>query len=181
FKVPKTVTHAKGLQFKQEELEEFVETVARVGDKKGGLLVQLPPSVKADKQEELEGLLECLSSDAKGWNIAVEFRDPSWYKSAAYRVLQNLGAMMVEQDMPRSATPQTTAAGDFVYLRFHGPDGTYRGSYDDAFLAGHAKRIAAWVKEDREVYVYFNNTMGDALGNLATLNTMVDQRLATKG
>lgn len=180
FKVPKTVTHAKGLQFNAEDLEVFAETVAKVDKKKGCLLVQFPPSVKRERQEELEGILECLRSDAKGWHIAVEFRDPSWYNREVYRVLQSFGAGMVEQDMPKSATPQVTVADDFHYLRFHGPEGTYRGSYDETFLLRHAKRISAWVKEGREVYVYFNNTMGDALGNLGTLNAMVERQLAKK-
>ncbi|HZH64330.1 MAG TPA: DUF72 domain-containing protein [Flavisolibacter sp.] len=178
FKVAKAVTHAKGLQFSVEELERFVETLAHIGEKKGCLLVQLPPSAKKERQEELEGLLECLGSEAQGWKVAVEFRDLSWYNTAVYRLLQSYGAGMVEHDLPKSATPQVTVAEDFAYLRFHGPDGTYRGSYDDPFLSGYAKRIAAWVKDGREVYVYFNNTMGDALGNLGTLNTMVQQLLA---
>lgn len=80
FKVPKTVTHVKGLQFSVRELELFIETVAQAGGKKGCLLLQLPPSIKSDGQEELEGILEALCSDAKGWHIAVEFRDNSWYK-----------------------------------------------------------------------------------------------------
>lgn len=180
FKVPKAVTHAKGLQFNGEELEAFAETVARAGAKKGCLLVQFPPSVKSDKQESLEAILELLKSDVKGWHIAVEFRDNSWYNSGVYRVLKHYGAGMVEQDMPRSATPQVTVAEDFAYLRFHGPDGSYRSTYDEAFLALRAKRIAAWIKEGREVYAYFNNTMGDALGNLETLNAMVKQQLALK-
>jgi uncharacterized protein YecE (DUF72 family) len=124
--------------------------------------------------------LECLSSDAKGWKVAVEFRDPSWYNSEVYRVLRSYSAGMVEQDVPKSATPQVTVAEDFTYIRFHGPEGTYRGSYDPAFLSVQAKRVAAWVKEGREVYVYFNNTMGDALGNLATLNEMVAKLLEGK-
>ncbi|RYZ50733.1 MAG: DUF72 domain-containing protein, partial [Chitinophagaceae bacterium] len=95
FKVPKAVTHAKGLQYNGKELALFTEAVAAAGDKKGCLLVQLPPSVKSERQEELEGILETLHSDAKGWNIAVEFRDNSWYNSAIYRVLQHYGAGMV--------------------------------------------------------------------------------------
>ncbi|HUC83373.1 MAG TPA: DUF72 domain-containing protein [Flavisolibacter sp.] len=177
FKVPKAVTHAKGLQFNAEELEIFAEAVAGAGDKKGCLLVQLPPSVKQHQQEELEGILESLGSDAKGWKIAVEFRDNSWYNSSVYRLLKSFGAGMVEQDLPRSATPKVTIAEDFSYLRFHGPEGTYRGSYDDAFLSAQAKRIATWLNEGREVYVYFNNTLGNATENLATLNTMVAQQL----
>jgi len=177
FKIPKAVTHAKGMQFSFEELEKFVEAVAQVGDKKGCLLVQLPPSVKSDKQEELEGILESLSSDAKGWHIAVEFRNFSWYNNSIYRMLQHYGAGMVEQDLPKSPTPQVTVSDVFSYLRFHGPEGGYRGSYDEPFLLAHAKRIAGWIKQGRQVYVYFNNTMGDALGNLGTLNAMVEQQL----
>ena len=87
---------------------------------------------------------------------------------------------MVEQDLPKSATPPVTVASDFAYLRFHGPEGTYRGSYDDSVLLNYAKRIAVWLKEGREVYAYFNNTAGDAPGNLATLNMMVEQQVQEK-
>lgn len=173
FKVPKGVTHAKDLQFRFEELELFAETVAGVGDKKGCLLVQLPPKVTRGKEEELAGLLECLNENARGWKIAVEFRHPSWYTRAVYRLLQGYGTGMVAHDKPQAATPEVEIAESFVYLRFHGPEGTYRGSYEDALLDGHAQRIAHWVKEGKEVYAYFNNTMGDALGNLQTLNKKV--------
>ena len=181
FKVPKAVTHAKGMQFNADELAIFAEAVSQVGDKRGCLLVQLPPSVKIDKQEELEGILECLASDAKEWKIAVEFRDLSWYNSGMYRLLQSFGASIVVHDLPRSATPPVPIASDFIYLRFHGPDGTYRGSYEETFLLSYAKRIALWVKEGREVYAYFNNTMGDALKNLETLNSMVERHVAENG
>lgn len=175
FKVPKTVTHAKGLQFGAEELERFAETVAQAGDKKGCLLIQLPPSATSEKQEELEGILEGLRNDAKGWRIAVEFRHNSWYNSTVYRLLQSVGAGMVEQDMPKAPTPPVSIAEDFHYLRFHGPDGDYRGSYDAAFLRHHAKRIANWLRKGKDVYAYFNNTAGNAYENLQTLNAMVAQ------
>jgi len=177
FKVPKGVTHTKDLQFRGEELEVFAETVAQVGDKRGCLLVQLPPKVSREKEEELAGLLECLNDSAKGWKIAVEFRHPSWYDSAVYRLLQNYGMGMVEHDMPKSPTPKVEVAKSFAYLRFHGPEGTYRGSYEDAHLQEYAKRIAQWTKQGKEVYAYFNNTMGDALANLQTLNRMVNTLL----
>jgi uncharacterized protein YecE (DUF72 family) len=180
FKLPKTVTHAKGLQFSAQDLDAFTAAIAQAGDKKGCLLVQLPPSAKSDLQESLEGILETLNADAKGWHITVEFRDPTWYNSTVYRMLRHFNAGMVEQDMPRSATPRVRVAEDFHYLRFHGPEGTYRGSYADEFLAGQAKRIAAWLKEGREVYAYFNNTLGNALGNEGTLHQMVAETLEGK-
>ena len=173
FKVPKGVTHAKDLQFTTEEVELFVETVDRVGDKRGCLLVQLPPKVSRDKEEELAGLLECMTEIAEGWKIAVEFRHPSWYDSAVYRLLQHYGTGIVEHDLPKSPTPKIQIADNFLYLRFHGPEPAYRGSYDDDILDRHAKRIANSLKNGKEVYAYFNNTMGDALSNLQTLNRKV--------
>jgi uncharacterized protein YecE (DUF72 family) len=177
FKLPKTVTHAKGLQFSAEDLERFAETIAPAAQRKGCLLLQLPPSAKRDLEEELEGILQALADDAPGWPTAVEFRHNSWYDKAVYRLLQRYGAALVTQDMPASATPKANVSARLAYLRFHGPEGDYRGSYSDTFLEGQADRIGAWIKEGKEVYAYFNNTMGAALPNLQTLNAMVARRL----
>jgi len=177
FKVPKAVTHAKDLQFRFEDLELFAETVSQVGNKKGCLLVQLPPKVSLEKEEQLQGLLECLGDNAKGWKIAVEFRHSSWYNREIYRMLQGYKTGMVLHDMPRSATPKIELTESFRYLRFHGPEGGYRGSYENAFLEVYAKQIVDYIKDGKEVYAYFNNTMGDALGNLQTLNRMVSALL----
>jgi uncharacterized protein YecE (DUF72 family) len=69
-------------------------------------------------------------------------------------------------------------AEDFTYLRFHGPDGGYRGSYDETILAVYAARIVDGMNNGRDMYVYFNNTMGDALENLQTLNKKVSSQLS---
>ncbi|RYZ24056.1 MAG: DUF72 domain-containing protein [Chitinophagaceae bacterium] len=173
FKVPKSITHAKGLQFNPEDVERFAEVVSEAGGRKGCLLVQLPPSLKSDREEELEGLLESLSGDTPGWHIAVEFRHRSWYDKPVYRMLQRQGAGMVHQDLPASATPNRSVSERFAYLRFHGPEGGYRGSYTPDFLQQQAERIGQWMGEGKDVYVYFNNTLGAALSNLQTLNELV--------
>jgi uncharacterized protein YecE (DUF72 family) len=53
----------------------------------------------------------------------------------------------------------------------------YRGSYDDAFLIDLATRITERLKQGQDVFVYFNNTMGDAIGNLQTLNKALKTQL----
>ncbi|GAA4323251.1 DUF72 domain-containing protein [Flaviaesturariibacter amylovorans] len=177
-KVPKTITHAKGLQFSVDDIARFLEVADGIGSKKGCLLVQLPPSVKRERQEELEGLLEYLADDADGWRIAVELRDVSWYDSAVYRMLRSHGVTLVSQDLPASATPLTVAPERVAYLRYHGPEGGYRGTYDDEFLQGHAARVSALLRQGKDVYVYFNNTAGGALQNLQTLNALVRRDLS---
>ncbi|RYZ26682.1 MAG: DUF72 domain-containing protein, partial [Sphingobacteriales bacterium] len=49
----------------------------------------------------------------------------------------------------------------------------YRESYDDAFLMEYSYYIREWIAAGKTVYTYFNNTMGDAIGNLRTLNKYV--------
>jgi len=38
--------HVKALNFKKEDVAAFMQTVAHIGDKKGCLLAQFPPSLK---------------------------------------------------------------------------------------------------------------------------------------
>jgi uncharacterized protein YecE (DUF72 family) len=55
------------------------------------------------------------------------------------------------QEAPREITT------DFVYIRLHGPDGPYQGSYDDPALRTWARRLEGWRQEGRDVYCYFDN------------------------
>ncbi len=55
----------------------------------------------------------------------------------------------------RTSRLWTTA--DFVYLRLHGSDGPYVGSYDDDALHDWSRMIRAWQGEGRSVYCYFDN------------------------
>ena len=81
---------------------------------------------------------------------------------------------MVLHDMP-SVPPLRVEGSGFVYIRFHGPDKAYQGSYTNDFLDAYAKRIKIWIDEGKEVYAYSNNTLGDAVNNLITLNRYADR------
>ncbi|HEV9035034.1 MAG TPA: DUF72 domain-containing protein, partial [Puia sp.] len=61
----------------------------------------------------------------------------------------------------------------FIYMRYHGPVGDYTGSYPDDRLSHDSDRIIAWLNQGKEVYVYFNNTIGDALNNADRLIELV--------
>ena len=76
---------------------------------------------------------------------------------------------MVLQDLPACRTPVEFITGKTIYLRFHGPAGGYRGSYEDEHLKRYACRINEWLGEQKTVYCYFNNTMGGAVKNLQSL------------
>ncbi len=172
FKLWKDISHAKGLEFKEADVETFFKAIEKVKHKKGCILIQFPPSLGKAHIMQLDALLRCVSrcNKEQGWNIAVEFRHKSWYHSDVYRLLHSYKATVVIQDMPKAATPLITHRTDFIYVRFHGPTGNYRESYSDDFLSEYSTYIQEWLSEGKTVYAYFNNTMGDAFKNLQTLN-----------
>lgn len=172
FKLSKAITHVKGLDFNAEDIDHFMHTIANIGNKKGCLLVQLPPALKIEKCNQLQNLLKHIKvADANHtWKVALEFRNQSWYHEEVYDLLNQYKVSIVIHDLPASATPLTTLTAGFRYLRFHGPGGRYRGSYTDDFLYQYAQYVKVWTNEGKTVYFYFNNTMGDAVKNLQTLN-----------
>jgi len=176
FKLWRGVTHEKGLVFNPADIARFMQVVDAAGEKKGCLLVQLPPGAKANLFPQLIQLVKIIhnADPEKSWKVALEFRHASWYTDGLREYAANYNLSVVIQDIPASATPLDFTGNDTVYLRFHGPGGKYRGSYPDELLAEYSTYIREWQEEGKTVYVYFNNTMGDAVQNLATLTSYVN-------
>ncbi|RXF72195.1 DUF72 domain-containing protein [Arcticibacter tournemirensis] len=174
FKLWREITHNKSLTFSPDAVRRFMDTINRAGDKKGCLLVQFPPGQAFDLFGLDRLLAEIRSADEdNSWKIFLEFRNRSWYVEDIYELLDQYSMGFVIHDLPASATPLNDVAGDFMYLRFHGPNGGYRGSYTDDFLYEHALYINEWMQDGKTIFSYFNNTMGDAVKNLQTLNRFV--------
>lgn len=174
FKLWEGITHKKQLEFDEKDVEHFLTVIGQVGTKKGCLLIQLPPSRGNEYIGQLEKLLKTIRKmDVNEWKIAVEFRNNSWYDQSTMDVLKSFNAALVVHDMPESATPPVVHSTDFMYVRFHGPTGKYDGGYNKEYLDNCSISLSNWVKEGKEVYVYFNNTIGDALKNLDDLNQLV--------
>ena len=175
FKLWKGITHNKGLTYDPNDINKFIRTINNIGGKKGCLLVQFPPGLKVNLAQRFEALLANIrEADPENlWKIAIEFRHSSWYHEEIFDLLEEQQVGIVVHDKPGSATPYLESPVNFKYLRFHGPNGDYRGHYTDDFLDEYAQYIQAWTDQEKEVYVYFNNTMGDAVKNLNTLNSLL--------
>lgn len=172
FKLSKSITHAKELLYDPADVQKFMEVADRAGNKKGCILVQFPGSIKASLFHKVRQLLDDLSNKGlmENWYLAVEFRDKTWYRDPVYQMLEHYKASVVMHDMPKSFTPLIDMDKRFVYLRFHGEAGDYRGGYTDDFLREHATYIQDWLDEGLPVFAYFNNTIGDAIQNALTLD-----------
>jgi len=175
FKLWREITHGKGLEFSADHIPLFLERLAGAGEKKGCLLVQFPGSIKPVHRRELEQLLLQIrqADPALEWKVAVEFRHQTWYQTDTYDMLDELDMGLVLHDKLSEGAAFIDAELDFVYVRFHGPEGNYRGSYEDQFLYEYASYIKEWLGDGKEVYTYFNNTMGSAIPNLESLRNYV--------
>jgi uncharacterized protein YecE (DUF72 family) len=175
FKLWKGITHVRGLMYNKEDIFSFFESINAVGEKKGSLLIQLPPGITANSLSQLHQLLSYIKeADAtESWKLAVEFRHSSWYNENTYSLLKIYCSAVVIQDIPKSSTPDLDHTLDFMYIRFHGPAGNYRDGYTGEFLDEYADYIHEWISEGKTVFVYFNNTMGDAFDNAITLNKKI--------
>lgn len=174
FKLWKGITHNKDMAFDPADVEHFIKVINGAGNKKGCLLIQFPPSVTANIIKLTNLLSVIVSADAgREWKVAIEFRHRSWYRDNVYELLDQFKMAMVIHDMPKSATPMIEMDVPFTFIRFHGPNGGYRGSYSDDVLAEYASYINEWREDGKTVFAYFNNTMGDALQNVITLDRFI--------
>ena len=174
-KLSKDVTHAKELKGELGCISTFIRNAGGLKNKKGCLLIQFPGKITVDYFEQVEEILYQLENeDPTGkWKKAVEFRNPTWYIGETREMLDSFNATMVLHDIRKARLTEFTGNASFVYLRFHGPNGDYRGSYEDAVLKEKAGEIMQWVNEGKDVYAYFNNTAGNAYENAFTLKSML--------
>jgi uncharacterized protein YecE (DUF72 family) len=77
--------------------------------------------------------------------------------------------------MPRCKTTQPNDEGA-VYIRRHGPQGTYRAKYSSRAIQRHAESVRGWLDQGRDVYVYYNNDVeGYAIDNAQELLAAVEK------
>ena len=168
-KLSKSLTHQKDLVYNLADVQKFFSVMDGFAQKKGCLLVQFPAGIKADLSDRFEDLLDSITQYNRGWQVAVEFRDKGWYHDRIYRLLESANCCLVEQDMPKSATPQNIPLSSVRYLRFHGPCGNYHGCYTDEYLNNVSQKVKKVEAAGSTVYAYFNNTIGDGVHNAVSL------------
>jgi uncharacterized protein YecE (DUF72 family) len=117
-KFPKVITHDKRLlNFDEDQLNSFFESISELKEKLLALLIQLPPSI--DIVEGLDALRNILPYLDKGYRYAVEVRHRSWFQDLAYNFLANNNMCLVWSQLADIKTPPIVTS-DFVYVRLIG-------------------------------------------------------------
>jgi len=160
WKVSRFITHMKRLKDVAESIDLVFGRMAGLGRAFGPVLFQLPPSLGAN-DETRERVARCLSLVPQNRRIAFEFRHPSWYDDTALRILRDHNTALCLSDHADAPAPWLSTA-DFVYVRAHGTNGRYAGSYSEETLRDWSHRIADWRQKGQDVYVYFDNDIKSA-------------------
>ncbi|WP_295540095.1 DUF72 domain-containing protein [uncultured Thiohalocapsa sp.] len=168
-KASRYITHMKKLRDADDTVPSFLARLAALGPKLGPVLFQLPPRWHQNT-ERLATFLTTLERLQAGRRWVFELRDHSWLTDATLHLLERHNAACCIYELDGFVT-QPAVTADFVYIRLHGPDGAYRGRYDDAALDGWARRIQDWLGRGLDVYCYFDNDeAGYAVHNALALH-----------
>lgn len=171
-KASRYITHVKKLKDPTDPWGNFYQRAKLLEEKLGPILVQLPPSWKKNKNR-LQNFLKVATKDHK--KLAFEFRHPSWFCPGVYDTLKGFNVDLVYADCGQK-WPQVwkETSNQFVYIRMHGPDGSYASKYSEPQLKNLADKLKKPLKNGKEVYVYFNNDYhGYAIDNAKMLNTLM--------
>jgi uncharacterized protein YecE (DUF72 family) len=151
-KASRFITHMKKLKEPQQSMALFLDRIGVLGEKLGPVLFQLPPAWHFNS-ERFASFLQALPTT---YRYAFEFRDPSWYTDQAYQLLQQFNCAFCIYDFAYHQSPIIITT-NFVYIRLHGPENKYDGSYSDQVLEEWASRCDLWLSQGKQVYVYFDN------------------------
>jgi uncharacterized protein YecE (DUF72 family) len=166
------ITHYRKLINTGEFVMRFLDVMNHLQPRsRGPVLVQLPPNQGKDLAKLEAFIDEWHSLDDAKWRVAFEFRNPSWLSADVYKLLDRKRVALCIHDMQHAAAVDEPNDAKFVYIRRHGGSaGRYAGSYSPEQIGRDAARIREWLKEGRDVYVYYNNDIGGhAFRNALTL------------
>ena len=176
------ITHLLRLNRIEKPLANFFASgILNLRDKLGPFLWQFPPMF-AFKRERLEAFFRLLPRNTaqalalarrrdarmigrsrlaidanRKLRHAIEIRHPSFMTGEFVALLRKHGIGLVVADTAGKWPKMFHVTAEFVYVRLHGDIKIYTSGYSERALASWARRIRAWDKDGRDVYVYFDN------------------------
>lgn len=163
-KLPRAISHDRRLVGCGEPLARFADEIAGLGDQRGPVLVQLPPSLAF--APEVAGAFFDELARVVGGVAVCEPRHPSWFAAEADALLVAHRIARVVADPAR--VPEAAVPGGWrglTYARWHGAPAMYRSSYDPTAIAAHA----TFARAGDSWSIYDNTTLGAATANALAL------------
>lgn len=171
-KLPREISHERGLRGCGAALDRVLGEVEGLGDKLGGFLLQLPPRLALD--------VRSASAFFRAFRrrshvpLACEPRHPSWFSPQADALFARLGVSRAAADparVPEAARPD--AAAHWPYWRWHGSPRMYYSEYPAQALRDLKAAVIGAGPAPLRPWVVFDNTAH----GFAIPNALAFQRL----
>jgi uncharacterized protein YecE (DUF72 family) len=178
-KLPKVITHEQRMVGVESRLEQFLAETAGLGDKRGPILIQLPPSFAFDAgvvEDFLTQLRRRFDGDA-----VLEPRHETWFTHEVDSLLREHRIARVAADPAR--VPAARNPGGYeglVYVRLHGSPRIYYSAYPPEVLESVYTEIKSSVGKGVRTWCIFDNTaLGFATSDALTVQAMLARREST--
>jgi len=160
-KMPKELTHVRAMEDISQPFGTFLEDISPLGEKRGPLLCQLPPSLAFDA-DTFKTAFKAMR-DLDTGPIVIEVRHKSWTFPEALDLLKTYNAERVLAD-PAKVWPPHDFGSPPRYMRLHGKPKIYYSSYTDDAIKSFQNLLAP------ETWCVFDNTAsGSAIDNALTM------------
>jgi uncharacterized protein YecE (DUF72 family) len=164
-KASRYLTHIRRLRDPGQPVARLLAAAARLKDRLGPVLLQLPPTMQADP----DALDQCLSQFATQaaadsrlrqhgpLRVCVEFRHESWWTQDVRRLLERHNAALCWADRRGRPLGPLWRTADWGYLRLHEGAASPWPRYGPQALRTWLSRIQDTWPAGADVFAYFNN------------------------
>jgi uncharacterized protein YecE (DUF72 family) len=172
-KLPKVITHQARLAGVTDALDRFLDETSGLREKRGPILVQLPPSLPFDPAVA-ESFFEELRARYPG-DVALEPRHETWFTDAVESSLRRYQIARAAADPARvPAAAQPGGYGQLAYHRLHGSPRVYYSAYSVDFLQTVARDLEESAADGRRSWCIFDNTaLGAATADALTVKSLL--------
>jgi uncharacterized protein YecE (DUF72 family) len=159
-KMPRTISHDLRLQDAREPFAAFLAQTDGLADKRGPMLLQLPPSLSFDRSVVTRFL--SMVRRVYGGPMVCEPRHATWFSPLVGALLERYQISRVAADPP-PVPDSTKPAGwpSVAYFRLHGSPRTYWSRYDENAIAALAATLTS-ITTAEEIWCVFDNTASGA-------------------
>ncbi|MGR9044308.1 MAG: DUF72 domain-containing protein [Gammaproteobacteria bacterium] len=173
-KANRYLTHNKKLTDPEASVLIEKNHAAALNGKLAVVLWQLPRFLKQNSVR-----LNAFTLALRQWpevRHAIEFRHPSWFDDDTAACLSEANIAVCQSDA-ESWPLWDRITSNLVYIRLHGHTRTYASSYSQSELTNWADKIGDWLRQGRDVHVYFDNDAECAAPfNALALRTLLQDR-----
>ena len=177
-KLPKVITHELRLVGAEERLEAFLEETSGLGDKRGPVLIQLPPSFAFDLAPVRNFFVQ-LRARFDG-DAVLEPRHDTWFTAEVESLLREYRVARVAADPARVIAAALPGGHDQpAYFRLHGSPRVYYSAYTPEFLESVADSIQTKVNRGIRTWCIFDNTaLGFATSDALTVQSLLARKVS---